>query len=51
MLVFRKARAGELEEESGLAQLAHLAEIDVPKVGVNGAKDFFEAKVNHININ
>ncbi|XP_048519658.1 EF-hand domain-containing protein D2 homolog [Dendroctonus ponderosae] len=48
MLVFRKARAGELEDESGLAQLAHLAEIDVPKVGVNGAKDFFEAKINEL---
>ncbi|XP_057664811.1 EF-hand domain-containing protein D2 homolog isoform X2 [Diorhabda carinulata] len=45
MLVFRKARAGELEEDSGLAQLAKLTEIDVEKVGVNGAKEFFEAKI------
>ncbi|XP_072392677.1 EF-hand domain-containing protein D2 homolog [Diabrotica undecimpunctata] len=45
MLVFRKARAGELEEDSGLAQLAKLTEIDVDKVGVNGAKEFFEAKI------
>ncbi|CAG9857358.1 unnamed protein product [Phyllotreta striolata] len=45
MLVFRKARAGELEEDSGLAQLARLTEIDVDKVGVNGAKEFFEAKI------
>lgn len=43
MLVFRKARAGELDENSGLGQLAR--EIDVEKVGVNGAKEFFEAKV------
>ncbi|XP_074032031.1 EF-hand domain-containing protein D2 homolog Swip-1 [Leptinotarsa decemlineata] len=45
MLVFRKARAGELDEDSGLGQLAKLTEIDVEKVGVNGAKDFFEAKI------
>lgn len=45
MLVFRKAKAGELDEDSGLGQLARLAEIDVEKVGVNGAKEFFEAKV------
>ena len=47
MLVFRKARAGELDENSGLGQLAKLAEIDVEKVGVNGAKEFFEAKVRN----
>lgn len=45
MLVFRKAKAGELDEDSGLGQLARLAEIDVEKVGVNGAKEFFEAKI------
>lgn len=48
MLVFRKARAGELDENSGLAQLARLAEIDVDKVGVNGAKEFFEAKIQEL---
>ncbi|CAH1109783.1 unnamed protein product [Psylliodes chrysocephalus] len=48
MLVFRKARAGELDEESGLAQLAKLTEIDVDKVGVNGAKEFFEAKIGEL---
>ncbi|XP_028141916.1 EF-hand domain-containing protein D2 homolog [Diabrotica virgifera virgifera] len=48
MLVFRKARAGELEEDSGLAQLAKLTEIDVDKVGVNGAKEFFEAKIGEL---
>lgn len=45
LLVYRKARAGELDEDSGLGQLAKLTEIDVDKVGVNGAKNFFEAKV------
>ncbi|XP_066137739.1 EF-hand domain-containing protein D2 homolog [Euwallacea fornicatus] len=49
MLVFRKARAGELDEDSGLGQLARLAEIDVEKVGVNGAKEFFEAKIIEVN--
>ncbi|XP_066259845.1 EF-hand domain-containing protein D2 homolog [Euwallacea similis] len=49
MLVFRKARAGELDEDSGLGQLARLAEIDVDKVGVNGAKEFFEAKIIEVN--
>jgi len=49
MLVFRKAKAGELDEDSGLGQLARLAEIDVEKVGVNGAKEFFEAKVCSFN--
>lgn len=46
LLVYRKARAGELEVDSGLAQLAKLTEINVDQVGVNGAKEFFEAKVN-----
>lgn len=45
LLVYRKARAGELDEDSGLGQLAKLTEIDVDKVGVNGAKNFFEAKI------
>lgn len=45
LLVYRKARAGELEANSGLAKLAELTEVDVDKVGVNGAKEFFEAKV------
>ncbi|KAL1488934.1 hypothetical protein ABEB36_014720 [Hypothenemus hampei] len=49
MLVFRKARAGELDETSGLGQLAHLTEIDVNEVGVTGAKDFFEAKINELS--
>ncbi|XP_044759066.1 EF-hand domain-containing protein D2 homolog [Coccinella septempunctata] len=45
LLVYRKAKAGELDEDSGLGQLAKLTEIDVDKVGVNGAKNFFEAKI------
>ena len=46
MLIFRKAAAGELEEGSGLSELARLSEVDISDVGVKGAKDFFEAKVN-----
>ena len=45
LLIFRKAAAGELKEDSGLSFLAKQFEIDVDEVGVNGAKDFFEAKV------
>jgi len=44
-LIYRKARAGELEQDSGLSQLARLTEVDVDEVGVTGAKNFFEAKV------
>lgn len=46
LLIFRKAAAGELIEDSGLSQLAKLSEIDISDVGVKGAKDFFEAKVH-----
>lgn len=45
LLVFHKAAAGELEEDSGLMALAKLSEIDVAQEGVKGAKHFFEAKV------
>ncbi|XP_037040082.1 EF-hand domain-containing protein D2 homolog [Bradysia coprophila] len=45
LLIFRKAKAGELNTESGLGQLARLTEINVDEVGVNGAKEFFEAKI------
>ncbi|XP_971981.2 EF-hand domain-containing protein D2 homolog [Tribolium castaneum] len=48
LLVYRKARAGELDEDSGLAQMAKLTEVDVDKVGVNGAKEFFEAKIQEL---
>lgn len=45
LLIFRKAAAGELAEDSGLCALARLSEIDVSTEGVKGAKSFFEAKV------
>ena len=45
LLIFRKAAAGELVADSGLGQLAKLAEVDVDEVGVGGAAKFFEAKV------
>ncbi|KAK7575558.1 hypothetical protein V9T40_011844 [Parthenolecanium corni] len=48
LLIFRKANAGELLEESGLSKLAKLTEIDVVEVGVNGAKEFFEAKIQEL---
>lgn len=47
LLIYRKARAGELEQDSGLGQLARLTEVDVDEVGVTGAKNFFEAKVEY----
>lgn len=46
LLIYRKARAGELDQGSGLGQLARLTEVDVDEVGVTGAKNFFEAKVS-----
>lgn len=49
LLIYRKARAGELEQDSGLSQLARLTEVDVDEVGVTGAKHFFEAKVHIYN--
>lgn len=45
LLIYRKAQAGELETDSGLSQLARLTEINVEEVGVGGAKNFFEAKI------
>ena len=48
LMIFRKARAGELDLESGLGQLATLSEIDVDQVGVGGAKTFFEAKISNL---
>uniref|UniRef100_A0A3P8YB90 EF-hand domain-containing protein n=1 Tax=Esox lucius TaxID=8010 RepID=A0A3P8YB90_ESOLU len=44
LLIFRRAAAGELQDESGLMALARLSEIDVSTEGVMGARDFFEAK-------
>uniref|UniRef100_H3C9W7 EF-hand domain family, member D2 n=1 Tax=Tetraodon nigroviridis TaxID=99883 RepID=H3C9W7_TETNG len=49
LLIFRKAAAGELAEDSGLSALARLSEIDVSSEGVKGAKSFFEAKVHAVN--
>ncbi|XP_034029017.1 EF-hand domain-containing protein D2 [Thalassophryne amazonica] len=48
LLIFRKAAAGELAEDSGLSELARLSEIDVSTEGVKGAKTFFEAKADAI---
>jgi len=45
LLIYRKARAGELELDGGLSQLANLTEINVDEAGVGGAKNFFEAKI------
>lgn len=47
LLIFRKAAAGELLEDSGLSALyKNVSEIDVHEEGVSGAKDFFTAKIN-----
>ncbi|KAF9416823.1 hypothetical protein HW555_005953 [Spodoptera exigua] len=48
LLIYRKARAGELETDSGLDAFARLTEINVDQVGVNGAKTFFEAKIEEL---
>ena len=46
LLIFRKAAAGELAEDSGLFDLyKNMDEIDVDVEGVKGAKNFFQAKV------
>lgn len=37
-----------MENDSGLSQLAKLTEINVDEVGVNGAKNFFEAKIDEL---
>ncbi|XP_033884019.1 EF-hand domain-containing protein D1 [Acipenser ruthenus] len=50
LLIFRRAAAGELEEESGLLALARLSEINVSTEGVLGARDFFEAKVQALAV-
>nr|CAD7461455.1 unnamed protein product [Timema tahoe] len=49
LLIYRKANAGELLEESGLSKLAKLTEISVEEVGVGGAKNFFQAKIEELN--
>ncbi|XP_023699839.1 EF-hand domain-containing protein D1 [Paramormyrops kingsleyae] len=50
LLIFRRAAAGELQEESGLLALARLSEIDVSTEGVLGARDFFEAKAQALAV-
>lgn len=46
LLIFRKAAAGDLEENSGLYDLyKNMDEIDVDVEGVKGAKNFFQAKI------
>ena len=46
MMIFRKAKNGELKENSGLQQLCdQVMEIDVSEAGVKGAKSFFEQQV------
>ncbi|XP_042115700.2 EF-hand domain-containing protein D1 isoform X1 [Peromyscus maniculatus bairdii] len=49
LLIFHKAAAGELQEDSGLLALAKLSEIDVALEGVRGAKNFFEAKAQALS--
>lgn len=51
LLIFRKAAAGEISEESGLFDIYHhLSEVDVDREGVKGAANFFAAKVGGFNI-
>lgn len=43
MMIFRKAKNGELKVDSGLKQLFDsVMEINVSEAGVKGAKNFFE---------
>ncbi|KAH9376948.1 hypothetical protein HPB48_002737 [Haemaphysalis longicornis] len=49
LLIFKKARDGELSTDGGLCALARLTSIDVEKAGVGGAKNFFEAKAMELN--
>lgn len=49
LLIFHKAAAGELQEDSGLLALAKLSEIDVALEGVRAAKNFFEAKAQALS--
>jgi hypothetical protein len=45
LLIYHKGKAGQLDEDSGLSALAKITEVEVAEVGVDGAKNFFEAKV------
>ncbi|XP_076320620.1 EF-hand domain-containing protein D2 homolog isoform X1 [Tachypleus tridentatus] len=44
LLIFRKAKDGDLSTDSGLDQLAKVAEIDVEQAGVGAAKTFLKRK-------
>ena len=52
LMIFRKAKNGELKVDSGLQKLFDsVMEINVSEAGVKGAKSFFEAQVmNFFNI-
>jgi len=50
LLIYRKAYDGTLPEDCGLNELARLTEINVDEVGVIGAKEFFEAKIEYQGI-
>jgi len=48
LLIYHKAKAGQLDADSGLCALAKLTEVDIKEVGVDGAKNFFEAKIEQL---
>jgi len=48
LLIYHKAKAGQLDADSGLHALAKITEIDINEVGVDGAKCFFEAKIEQL---
>lgn len=51
LIIFRKAAAGELAEDSGLFELyKNMDEIDVDSEGVKGAAGFFESKVRRLKL-
>lgn len=50
LLIYHKAKAGQLDADSGLHALAKITEVDITQVGVDGAKFFFEAKVMFIKL-
>ncbi|XP_062872727.1 EF-hand domain-containing protein D1 [Trichomycterus rosablanca] len=50
LLIFRRAAAGELEDDDPLMALARLSEINVSNEGVKGARDFFEAKAQALSV-
>ena len=50
--LFRNLKSGGLDdraEEDGLLQLAKTISVDVTDVGVDGAKQFFEAKIKEVS--